>query len=398
MFDSSLNSPDSLRRILESEDPSTRNADIDDFAVDGCFLDRALDLAWLGAGSTHPNPLVGAVVVKDGRVLGAGYHKRFGEAHAEVLALDRAGRGAEGSTLYVTLEPCSHHGNTPPCVEHIVKCGVKRVVIPILDPDERVNGSGVQYLRDNGIAVDVGVGQERALLLNMKYLKKKLDLGPSVTLKMAVTLDGRIASRPGARDDMTGVEARRMVHRLRAVHDAVAIGVNTFDIDSPKLDCRLVDDVESPVPVVFDSRLSFPVGHPWLSGRAPVIVAGRDAPVEKEKELTVSGGRVVRCSLDESGVDIAGAIASVFGLGLESVLVEGGAKVFASFVRAGLWDGLYMFVSPSFFGAGGVAVSSESFDKNHLNAELAGMAAVSGDVVLSFINKNTRRSMLERLA
>ncbi len=397
MCDSSLNFPDSCRRISNPGDPLTQSADLDEHAADSFFLDRALDVAWLGAGRAHPNPLVGAVVVKDGRILGAGCHERFGGAHAEIAALDRAGNGAEGGTLYVTLEPCCHHGNTPPCVESIVDKGVRRVVIPTLDPDERVNGRGVRYLEDNGISVDIGIGRDRALILNMKYLKNKLGLGPAVTLKMAVTLDGRIASSPGARDDITGVEARRLVHRLRAAHDAVAIGVNTFDVDSPKLDCRLVDGVAAPVPVVFDSKLSFPSAHPWLSGRAAVIVAGCDTPPEKEEEIKAAGGRVLKCAIDETGVDVADTVDALCGLGLESVLVEGGAKVFESFVRAGVWDGMFMFVAPSLFGAGGVAVSNDRFDKATLNAELAGVATVGGDVLLSFINKNTQRSLLEKL-
>jgi diaminohydroxyphosphoribosylaminopyrimidine deaminase/5-amino-6-(5-phosphoribosylamino)uracil reductase len=382
VFESNVNTPDPAGAV----------------GADGHFMDRAIDLAWLGAGWTPPNPLVGAVAVKDGHVVGTGYHERYGEAHAETVALGRAGDDARGSTLYVTLEPCCHHGNTPPCVEAIVRSGVKRVVIPILDPDERVNGRGVRYLRENGVRVDVGVGRERALLLNARYLKRKLGLGTSVTLKMAVTLDGRIASRRGGRDTITGDEARRLVHRFRAANDAVAIGVNTLAVDSPLLDCRLLDGAGPPVPVVFDSKLSFPIDHPWLHERSAVIVTGNGASASKEEQLKAAGGRVVRCPAGDGGVDIEAAVKALSRLGIESILVEGGARLFTSFLNSGAWDGLYMFVSPALFGGEGVAVSNDRIDRDRLNAELAGTASVADDVLLSFINKNTMKSLLDRLA
>ncbi|MEJ2722023.1 MAG: bifunctional diaminohydroxyphosphoribosylaminopyrimidine deaminase/5-amino-6-(5-phosphoribosylamino)uracil reductase RibD [bacterium] len=163
-------SDSALERVVtgKAADPTAQ------YTLDDYFLDRAIDLAWLGAGGTHPNPLVGAIVVKDGRIVGVGYHQKYGEAHAETIALDRAGKAARGATLYVTLEPCAHEGNTPPCADQVLKSGVRRVVIPTLDPDERVNGRGVRILRDGGVEVEVGRCVERAMLLNMVYFKRAL--------------------------------------------------------------------------------------------------------------------------------------------------------------------------------------------------------------------------------
>jgi len=382
--------------VGEARAPGPENTG-DSYGIDDYFVDRAIDLAWQAAGKTHPNPLVGALVVKEGRLLGVGHHQQYGEEHAETIALRSAGRESRGSTLYVTLEPCAHEGNTSPCVDRIFESGVSRVVIPTLDPDDRVNGRGVRVLRENGIRVDVGNRSERALLLNMPYFKRVLGLGPAVTLKMAVTLDGRIASRPGARDDITGREARRMVHRLRAVHNAVLVGINTLVVDSPRLDCRLVDSVASPVPVVLDTHLRFPAGHEWLGARDVVIAAGNDAPAEKGKKLSDSGARVIRCDTTGSGVDVAQVIDALFESGMTSVLVEGGGRVFSSFAEAGLWDGMFVFVSPELFGPHGVNMSDRPVDRARMGAVLAGTSMISGEGVMSFVNEKTRRALLSRL-
>ncbi len=369
-----------------------------EYSVDDFFVDRAIDLAWMAAGKTQPNPLVGALVVKDGKILGEGYHAKYGEDHAETIALERAGESARGSTLYVTLEPCAHVGNTPPCVNQMISSGVSRVVIPTLDPDERVNGRGVRMLRERGIRVDVGTRAERALLLNLAYFKAKLGLGPTVTLKIALTLDGKIASRPGKRDEITGVEARRMVHRLRAVHDGVLIGIDTFTADSPRLDCRLLESVDPPVPIVIDGGLKFPDAHPWLDRRRAVIVTSERASHDREAALVRAGARVIRCTTKESAIDVAAAVAGLHERGVSSVLVEGGRKVFTSFAEAGVWDGMFLFISPALFGPEGVGLADRAVGRENLGARFAGASLFSGDVVVSFINERTRSAILDRLS
>ena len=387
-----------LSDIPESVDRVTSFGADGGCRIDEFFIDRAIDFAWMAAGKTQPNPLVGALVVKDGRILGEGYHQKYGEDHAESIALERAGESARGGTLYVTLEPCAHTGNTPPCVDEVISNGVGRVVIPTLDPDERVNGRGVRMLRERGIQVDIGVRSDRALLLNMAYFKSKLGLGPAVTLKIAMTLDGKIASRRGQRDDITGTEARRMAHRLRAVHEGVLIGIETFVTDSPQLDCRLLDSVDPPVPVVIDGSLKFPGRHPWLDRRQMVILTSKDAPEEREAALVRAGARVVRCGTSESAIDIAEAVAELEKRGVSSVLVEGGRKVFSSFVEAGVWDGMFLFVSPVLFGPDGVGLADRAVGKENLGARFAGASVVSGDVVVSLISEKTRSAILDRLS
>jgi len=252
-------------------------------------------------------------------------------------------------------------------------------------------------LRERGIRVDVGARADRALLLNMAYLKAKLGLGPAVTLKIAVTLDGKIASRPGKRDDITGSHARMMVHRLRAVHDGVVIGIETFFTDSPQLDCRLLDSVDPPVPVVIDGGLKFPDAHPWLARRRAVILTAEEASKEREATLVRAGARVIRCRTKGSAIDIAAAVAELHGRGVSSVLVEGGGKVFSSFAEAGVWDGMFVFVSPALFGPDGVGLADRVVGREDLGARFAGASLFLEDVVVSFINAKTRGALLERL-
>jgi diaminohydroxyphosphoribosylaminopyrimidine deaminase/5-amino-6-(5-phosphoribosylamino)uracil reductase len=388
---------DGPRRGPGSASPREWEGTGDAYDTDDYFIDRAIDLAWMGAGRTAPNPLVGAVVVKEGRVLGVGYHARYGEDHAETIALDRAGRAAEEATLYVTLEPCAHHGNTPPCVDHVIRSGVSRVVACTRDPDGRVNGRGFKMLRERGIEVDVGRRAERAMLLNMAYFKAKLGLETAVSLKIAVTLDGKTASGSGRRDDITGGDSRRMAHRFRANHDAVLVGIDTVLTDSPRLDCRLLDDVRSPVPVVLDSRLRMPADHHWMAGRRPLIVASLEASRDRETALTRAGARVVRCAAGDGGVDVREAVAALRREGVASLLVEGGGRVFSSFLGAGVWDAMFVFVSPALFGPEAVGLADRVIRKERLGAVAAGVSIHAGDVLLGFVNAETRQALKDHL-
>jgi diaminohydroxyphosphoribosylaminopyrimidine deaminase/5-amino-6-(5-phosphoribosylamino)uracil reductase len=368
-------------------------------SVDEYFIDRAIDLAWLGSGRTLTNPLVGCVVAKDGRVLGEGFHEAFGRDHAETVALKAAGKEANGATLYATLEPCTHRGKTPPCVDRIVASGVRRVVVCTIDPDPRMNGSGIAALERHDIQVDVGVRVERALLLNMSYLKKVLGMGQTVTLKMAMTLDGRIASRPGARDDISGPESRVHVHRLRSEHDGVLVGIETLLVDKPRLDCRTLDDVASPMPVVADARLRFPAAYRWQKEKRKFIVAaGEEADDLNAKRIEAGGGVVVRAASESGRLKLSSMLEQLRGQGLESILVEGGARLFTSFLESGVWDGLHVLISPVVFGPGSVELSRTTVDKRKLGAIFAGTSRISDDVLLSFISERTRDAMVARLS
>jgi diaminohydroxyphosphoribosylaminopyrimidine deaminase/5-amino-6-(5-phosphoribosylamino)uracil reductase len=320
-------------------------------------MNRARDVALGGAGRTWPNPIVGAVVVRDGREVGAGYHRRYGEAHAEAVALDAAGEAARGATLYATLEPCAHHGRTPPCVDRIIGSGVARVVFPAIDPDPRVRGRGIAALRAAGVAVDVGCLADASILDALPFYRDRLGLAPTVTLKMAVTQDGMVARAPGTRDDVTGEDARADAHALRALHDAVVVGVETVRIDRPRLDCRRVAGGvdREPVPVVLDTNARTPTDTVWArEGRDHIVVCAPDADRARVEALRRAGARVLAARTAPRGLDVDDAVHVLAEHGLTRLLVEGGPRVFWSFVDAGRWDAAYEYRSRQSFGPGGV--------------------------------------------
>ncbi|MFQ5510745.1 MAG: bifunctional diaminohydroxyphosphoribosylaminopyrimidine deaminase/5-amino-6-(5-phosphoribosylamino)uracil reductase RibD [Candidatus Krumholzibacteriia bacterium] len=366
--------------------------------VDGSWMDRAIDIAWLGAGRTHPNPLVGAVVVKGDTIVGEGYHEACGLEHAEVAALARAGGDARGATLYATLEPCAHFGRTPPCTERILESGVSRVVVSTIDPDPRVNGAGIDALRQGGIEVTAGPRAERAMLLNIPYFKRTLGLGAAVTIKAACSLDGRIATRRGSRDTISGGQARQFVHRLRAVHEAVLVGSETLLVDRPRLDCRLIDGARVPTPVVMDARLRFPTDCPWIGQRRPFIVlTSRDHDGERRSRIAAGGGRVRAVEKKGGRLDPPSALGGLAREGVTSVLVEGGAGVFSSFMEGNMWDALHVFVSPLLFGAKGVGLSPRAIDRARLGAVPVASAVFGADVLVSYLSGKTRDVLMEKL-
>jgi len=356
--------------------------------ADDFYLDRAIDLAWLGSGRTLANPMVGAVVARDGRIVGEGYHEAFGLAHAETMALDQAGERARGATLYVTLEPCTHQGKTPPCVGRIIASGAERVVVCTADPDPRMDGLGIEALRSRGIRVDVGARAERAILLNLPYFKRMMNLGCTATIKAASTWDGRIASRPGARDSITGMESQVFVHRLRATHEGVLIGINTLLVDRPHLDCRTLEGVQNPAPVVLDTRFRFPPDYRWLEeGRRFLVITGEEPVGDKCRAIEAGGGAVLRCDKRGDRVDETAAMKTMMGWGISSVLVEGGADVLTSFLGSKIWDALRLFVSPRAFGPEGVTLVNSFVDPG--DVVLAGVESFGQDVLISYLKKKT---------
>jgi diaminohydroxyphosphoribosylaminopyrimidine deaminase/5-amino-6-(5-phosphoribosylamino)uracil reductase len=280
-------------------------------------LERALELAERGRGTTRPNPMVGAVVVRDGEVVGEGWHERPGEPHAEAMALTAAGERARGATLYVTLEPCAHLGRTPPCADAVVAAGISHVVAALGDPDPRTNGQGFARLRAAGIEVEIAEGDfaRQARRQNEAFLTWTTKGRPFVTYKAAMTLDGRLAAAGGDARWVSGEESRRRVHELRATSDAVAVGMGTARADEPRLDARGVDAVQQPRRLVF--------------GQGPL-------PDGSDLEL-VSG------PLDEE-------LARLAGEEVQSLLLEGGPTLAGAFLRAGLIDKLLLFIAPKLVG------------------------------------------------
>jgi diaminohydroxyphosphoribosylaminopyrimidine deaminase/5-amino-6-(5-phosphoribosylamino)uracil reductase len=323
---------------------------------DLAFMAEARALGRLGAGRTWTNPMVGAVVVRDGNVIAKAYHHRLGEPHAECLAFAAAGERARGATLYVSLEPCAHQGRTPPCVEGILSAGIARVVIPAPDPDARVAGRGIEMLRARGVQVDVGCDAAAAILDNHGYYHNRLGVARTVTLKLATSRDGMVARARGQRDRITGDAAQLDAHRLRAVNDAIVIGVATARIDRPRLDCRLLDagvDKE-PAIVVFDTHLSLADDATWPpQGRDVTVLCGADADKGRERALEIRGIRVVRCG---ARVLVNEAIEQLASLGLARILVEGGPRLMQSFVDAGAWDAYWHYQSRDEFGSDGVSM------------------------------------------
>jgi len=315
-----------------------------DASLDRHWSARALELALQADYRTSPNPMVGAVVLdSDGNVAGEGYHHRAGEPHAEQEALDAAGDQAQGGTLYVNLEPCAHLHRTPPCADAIILAGLKRVVISMSDPDERVRGAGIAKLQAAGIETVVGVHEERALLLNEFYVKHRLTGRPFVSAKFAMSLDGKIATRSGESRWITGEEARLHGHRLRHIHDAILVGVNTVISDDPELTTRLDgEEVRQPLRVVLDSQLRLRMSAKVVGPNTLIATtrAGRMGAAEVLKLPAAPDGRVaLEPLLDELGKR-----------GVLSLLVEGGSEVHASFFANGLVDKVHAYIAPRLIG------------------------------------------------
>ncbi|WP_099351753.1 bifunctional diaminohydroxyphosphoribosylaminopyrimidine deaminase/5-amino-6-(5-phosphoribosylamino)uracil reductase RibD [Fredinandcohnia onubensis] len=316
------------------------------------YMNLAINIAKAGVGQTTPNPVVGAVIVNDGRVVGIGAHLKAGEPHAEVHAVRMAGEKAQNATAYVTLEPCSHHGKTPPCADLLITSKVKRVVVATTDPNPLVAGKGMAKLKAAGIEVEVGVCKEQADALNavfFHYLDKKR---PYVTLKSATTLDGKIATVTGESKWITGEAARQDVHLYRSIHDAILVGVNTVLMDNPSLTTRLPNGTgKNPIRVILDSKLRTPMDSQIVNdGKAEtwIIVSNQ---VNQEKMNEFSGKKGVRIiQLQEDNLSISTMLTRLGEEGISSIFVEGGAEVNGSFLKEKAINQVIVYLAPKLFG------------------------------------------------
>ena len=331
-------------------------------AADLHFMRMALQEARKGVGRTSPNPSVGAVVVKNGNVVGKGYHKRAGLPHAEPNALQAAGKKARGATIYVTLEPCNHVGRTPPCTEAILAAGIKRAVIGMVDPNPKVAGRGAEYLAAHGVAVIVGALEEQCREINLPFIKHSTTGLPWVIMKAGMSLDGRIAAGSGQRTSITGIQAHRFVHRLRDRVDAILIGVETALIDNPSLTTRLPGrrTGHDPERIILDTNLRLSPHAVMLkqeSAASTRIFCGPQAAAANRRALEQAGARVTQVGVTgDQGLDLRAVLTALGNSMINSVLVEGGGRVHGSFLRQGLVDEVYLFMAPTFFGAAGVPV------------------------------------------
>lgn len=320
--------------------------------------EKWMDLALLHAksGRPSPNPHVGATIVKDGELIATGHHEKAGTDHGEVAALRNAGPRAAGATLYSTLEPCNHHGRMPPCTDAIIAAGIARVVVGTRDPNPHVDGGGVEALRAAGIEVTTGVREPVARALIAPWAKHVTTGMPYVSLKLAVSLDGRIATRSGASKWITGPDARAKVHLLRSRCDAVAVGIGTAAADDPRLTVRDAPG-ESPRRVVFDTNLRLAVDSrlAQTAREVPTIVlCGPEAPESAEEVLTELGVECVRVQLSTEGrIDVVSALEFLAQRGVVSMLVEGGAELAGSFLAGRLADELHAFIAPILLGPRG---------------------------------------------
>ena len=330
-------------------------------AKDEKFMDLALKLAEERKGLTHPNPTVGAVIEKNGEILGIGVHKKAGSPHAEREAIADAlkrGKDIKGATMYITLEPCCHYGRTPPCTDAIIDNRIKRVVIATLDPNPLVSGKGVEILKENGIDVEIGILEDKAKKLNEDFFVYIKENRPFVNLKSAESLDGKIATRTGHSKWITGLEARKYAHLLRKYASAVMIGVNTAIRDNPELTVRYVETEKQPLRVLIDKYLMTPLNYKIFNDKAKTVVFTSDrADRKKLKVLEEKDNiKVVILPLNRGKFNIEDILQQLYKMDVIHILVEGGRGLFTEFFRKGLYDKLSLFLAPKILGEDGLDI------------------------------------------
>lgn len=362
------------------------------------MMARAISLARNGLGRTSPNPLVGAVIVRDGRIVAEGWHRKAGTPHAEIHALNMAGELARGATVYVSLEPCAHYGRTGPCARALVEAGVSRVVVAMTDPNPKVAGKGIAILQEAGIEVTTGVLEQEARQLNEVFLKWMTTGLPFVALKTAMTLDGKIATAAGQSQWITNEASRYETHRLRDIYDGILVGINTALADNPSLTTRLKEyQGRNPVRIVVDSRARLPLTAKLVTdGAARTIVAVTEqAPAERVEALRSAGVEIIVAG-SSNHVDMHSLMEQLGAMKISSVLVEGGGSVNFSLLQAGLVDRVYAFIAPKLVGGRDALtpVEGEGFQELDRAVELENiqLRQLGSDVLLTgIVKRNTEK-------
>ena len=351
--------------------------------TDESYIKLAIEIAKKGRGNVSPNPLVGCIIVKDERIISAGYHEKYGENHAEINAINSAKESVEGSTLYVNLEPCSHQGLTPPCVDKIIENKIKRVVIGTLDMNPLVCGNGIKILKSAGIDVKAGILENECAAVNKFFFKFITKKNPYVTLKIAQTLDGKIADKQGDSKWVSSLLSRRYVHELRSKYDAVLIGLGTVMKDNPSLTVRLTEG-RNPRRVILDTGLKLSTEHKLFSSNSDkkliIVTSNKNKSKERKiKKIKSKGAEVIFVREDRGKLNLKNILKELAKINITSVLVEGGKAIFSSFVKENLFDDLLVFISPKILGNGIPAVSdlgiksiSKSLKVKFVNAEMIG--------------------------
>lgn len=320
--------------------------------MDEHYMKIAIDLAKKGRGRVNPNPMVGAVIVKKDKIIGKGYHQFYGGCHGEINAFKDAEEDVTGSTLYVTLEPCSHYGKTPPCVDKIIEMKVGKVVVGIVDPNPLVAGRGIEKIKNAGIKVVVGVLEEECKSLNEVFIKNILEKKPFVIMKTAMSLDGKIATKTGESKWITGSKSRERVHQLRDQVTGIMVGVNTVIVDDPELTCR-IENGKSPIRIIVDSKLRIPLDAKVLKDQdmAKTIVGTTDqADPRKKRELEKRGIKVLTIKKLEGRVDLQDLMKKLFDENIHSILLEGGSSLNFSALDQSIVDKVQVYIAPKLIG------------------------------------------------
>ncbi|MDP2813189.1 MAG: bifunctional diaminohydroxyphosphoribosylaminopyrimidine deaminase/5-amino-6-(5-phosphoribosylamino)uracil reductase RibD [Erysipelotrichaceae bacterium] len=362
------------------------------------FMEIALNLAELGRGYTSPNPLVGAVIVKDGRIIGSGYHQKYGDWHAEIHALNSVRESLEDATMYVTLEPCSHHGKTPPCCEAVVKSGIKKVVVATIDPNPLVSGRGIEYLRNHGVEVITDVLGQRSVRMNEIFNKYVTNKKPFVLVKAAMTLDGKIATVKLDSKWISSDKSRMRVQQLRKQFRSILVGVGTVIADDPSLTCRLDEDVIQPLRIIVDTHGRIPLHSRVLNDEfcGNTLIVMKDS-VDHDLRLRIEekGVKTLLLKLHEGKIDLHYLMEQLGEMGIDSVLIEGGSEIIASSLSANIVDKVMFFIAPkiiggrlakSVVGGDGVDLMKDALVIDELACEMVG-----GDMVATGYIKGGHR-------
>ncbi len=359
--------------------------------ADESYIQLTLELAKRGIGKVSPNPLVGCVITRNDKIIGAGFHAKYGAEHAEINAINSAQESIEGATLYVNLEPCSHYGNTPPCVDRIISEKIKRVVIGTLDINPVVNGNGIKKLKSAGIEVKAGVLEKECAELNkffFKFIAKKI---PYITLKAATTLDGKIADVNAKSEWISSQESRKFVHSLRNKYDAVLIGAKTALIDNPKLTVRHIEG-RNPWRIVLDPQLKLPLDLLLFKknfDQRTILVIGEKGLKKKRKlaQIANSGVKIIEAKKsDKNFINLKSLLKELAKINITSVLVEGGSKILTSFIKEKMFDDLILFISPKLLGDGISLVQNIGVSgiKKSLNLKLKNYEVLDNDILAEY--------------
>lgn len=361
--------------------------------MDKKYMEQALTIAQYGIGRTSPNPMVGAVIVNNGRVVGQGWHRQAGTPHAEVHALQQAGELARGATMYVTLEPCSHYGRTGPCVDAVIAAGIKKVVVAMTDPNPLVAGRGIKKLRATGIEVIDGVLATEAAQINEVFIKWISTQMPFVVLKSAMSLDGKIAAYTGHSQWITGSEARERVHQLRDCYDGILVGIGTVLADNPSLTTRLSYPGKNPLRIIVDSKARIPLDAQVITDGLPTVLAvTSQAPHSKLETLRACGVQVLLVDSKQGRVNLPQLFKTLGQQGITSILVEGGASINAAVLEENLVDKVQWFIAPKIIGgkdAPGPVGGNGVADVNHAKLlEDIKMETMGEDILISAYVRN----------